>query len=405
MAIEIRPATREEMSDFGLIGAYVFAGQFGDGPVNRTSTAIEPEWTLCAIVDGEMASIFATIPFTMRAVGKAMACGGVSAVGTSPEHRRHGHLRAVMTEAISQMRDRGQSVSFLWPSQSAIYQRYGFSNMGVHRSYSVDTADIAFFDGDFGESLVRRESEDDCFDTIKQLYIEFVGNRMGYLHRGRQTWRLGMLEHDEADGPVQIAVSRDADGAANGYIIYTMRAGRVQHRTRSDEIKVRELVWLNADAYRSLWGFLKRHDLVGAVRWANAPGDDPALELFMEPRLLQANDGGSVLFRMVDVPTALASRGYVNEGAVTLRVTDDTIAPWNEGTWTISVANGNAEVAPSRARPDITIGVKALASLFTGYRSADELSRWGLLEGTDDGVLRANYLFATPSAPHCPDHF
>lgn len=405
MAVEIRPATREEMHDFGLIGAYVFAGEFGDGPVNRTSTAIEPEWTLCAFVDGQMASMFATIPFTMRAVGNAMAVGGVSAVGTLPEFRRQGHLRAVMTEALRQMRDRGQSVACLWPSQSAIYQRYGYSNISVQRSYSIDTVDIAFTDGNFGSSTVARESEADCFDTIRKLYAEFVKDRMCYFHRGQQTWRMGMLEESAEDGPVHIAISRGDSGAPNGYVIYTLRGGRVQHRARNQEIRIRELLWTAPDAYRSLWRFLKSHDLVGAVKWGNAPSDDPALELFMEPRLLHSDEGGGVLFRMVDVPAALQARGYVNEGAVTIKVTDDNLAPWNEGTWAITALDGAAEVSESTGRPDITISVKALASLFTGYRTARDLLNWGSIEGSPEDIRRAGHLFETPYAPHCPDHF
>ena len=44
--------------------------------------------------------------------------------------------------------------------------------------------------------------------------------------------------------------------------------------------------WRGADAYRSLWSWLARHDLVGRIVWTRAPIDDPALELFVEPRLL-----------------------------------------------------------------------------------------------------------------------
>jgi len=57
------------------------------------------------------------------------------------------------------------------------------------------------------------------------------------------------------------------------------------------------------DAYRSLWSYLARHDLVGCIRWENVPMDDPAPDLFAEPRLLQtALDEGAWL-RVVDVRT------------------------------------------------------------------------------------------------------
>src|SRR5262245_6549863 len=121
--IEIRPARTDEMSQFGLIAAYVYAGAFGDGPDNVVSQNNLPEWTLCAFVDGRMATSYSCIPFTMRANGRAVALGGVSAVGTLPEHRRLGLLRAITTRSFEDMRARGQSVASLWASQAAIYQR------------------------------------------------------------------------------------------------------------------------------------------------------------------------------------------------------------------------------------------------------------------------------------------
>jgi predicted acetyltransferase len=64
-----------------------------------------------------------------------------------------------------------------------------------------------------------------------------------------------------------------------------------------------------------------------------------------------------------------------------------------------------ATVTPSRGNADITLSVKALASLYTGYRSARQLSQWGMLEGDDAAVERATQMFATRYAPHCPDNF
>ena len=48
MTIEVRAARADEMDQFGLVGAYVYAGAFGDGPDNVVSQNNRPEWTLCA---------------------------------------------------------------------------------------------------------------------------------------------------------------------------------------------------------------------------------------------------------------------------------------------------------------------------------------------------------------------
>ena len=72
MTFEIRAARAEEMDDFGLMGAYSYAGTFGDGPDNIVRNSQRPEWTLCAFDGDTMVTSYATFPFTIRANGLAM---------------------------------------------------------------------------------------------------------------------------------------------------------------------------------------------------------------------------------------------------------------------------------------------------------------------------------------------
>ena len=404
MDIEFRPATAEEMGQFGMLAGYVYGGAYGDGPDNLVASATRPEWTLCAFEGSRLVSSFSTIPFTMRANGVALPIGGVSAVGTLPEYRRRGLVRCIMTQAFSDMRDDGRPVAALWASQAAIYQRFGYTMASVLRSYAVDTADIHFHDDDDGSGRVERLEMTSGYDQIKDVYVRFVADRMGYLHRAQALWRLGPLEEREADGPVHIALSHGASGP-DGYAVYTLRENRRDHPARSQEIVVRDLAWLSPDAYRSLWMFFKRHDLVGRVRWNNAPSDDPAIEYFLEPRMLDARDGEGFWLRLVDVAAALRGRGWTTDGDVSITVRDDSLAPWNTGNYRLTVSDGVADVTSCAGATDIQLSVKALASLYAGRRSARELFAWGLLDGGEDAILRADTLFATRHAPHCPDHF
>ena len=405
MSIELRPATAEEMGQFGILGGYVYGGSYGDGPNNIVATANLPEWTLCAFDGARLVSSFCSIPFTMRANGNAMAMSGVSTVGTLPEYRRQGLVRRIMTQAFADMRERGQSVAALWASQAAIYQRYGYAMASVMKSYVVDTADIGFYDGNDGAGRAECLDVESSYDLIKQVYIKFISNRMCYLHRAKALWLNNALEEIEADGPINVALSRDESGEPDGYIVYTLRAGKRDHASRNQEIVVRDLAWLSPDAYRCLWTFIKRHDLVGRVRWDNAPADDPGGEFFMEPRLLHARDREGFWLRMIDVEAALEARGWDDEGQISIEIADDLLAPWNAGTYTLTTANGAAEVTRDSGAGDIRLSVKALASLYTGIRSARQLNAWGLIEGESAAIRRADALFAMRYAPHCPDHF
>ena len=405
MSIEIRQATAEEMADFGILGGYVFGGVFGDGARNVISEDILPEWTLCAYVDGVLASIFSDIPFTMRANGRAMPLAGVSTVGTQPEYRRRGLARRIHTQAFGRMREAGQPVASLWASQAAIYQRYGYAMSTAAWSYTIDTVDIRFHDGDGGSGRVERIDLDTGYDTLKDIYIQFVADRTAYLHRAKALWLRNALEPVKADGPVWVAVCHDHEGTARGYVVYTLRGQKVEHPARDQELVIRDLAWLDADAYRSLWSFVASHDLVGSVRWSGAPVDDPAAEFLMEPRMLNARSQEGIWSRIVDVPTAFAARGYDVAGEVTVEVEADAQTPWNDGAWHLECSPEGAHARSSRETPDIRLNVKALASLWSGFRSASELARWGLVEGDRQALARADDVFRTRHAPHCPDHF
>lgn len=405
MTIEIRPAAEHEMPQLGMISAYVYAGSFGDGPDNLVRNVNRPEWTLCGFDGDKMVASFSTIPFTMRALGKSVNMGGISAVGTIPEYRRRGLLRRIMTKALANMHEAKRPVAALWASQAAIYQRYQFAMTTVLRRYRIDTVDIGFNDGDGGSCVVERHEIENCFESVKQIYIQFVADRMCYLHRSGALWQLQVLNEAPADGPVMVAIASNEVGEHVGYLIYTMRGGRVNHPARGQELKIRDMAWLTPDAYRSLWRFIASHDLVGAVTWDSAPVDDPAPELFTEPRMLDTKDTEGCWFRIVDLGRALGARGYGNAGNLVISVPKDELAPWNEGTWQVDVENGSAKVTASARSPDIETSIKALTSLYTGFRSARQLAAWGLMKGDSKAISAADGIFETPHAPHCPDHF
>ena len=405
MSIEVRPARADEMDQFGLIGAYSYGGAFGDGPDNVVSRSNRPEWTLCAFVDGRMAATYAVAPFTMRANGRAVALGGVTAVGTSPEYRRQGLVRAITVRSFADMRERGQAVAALWASQAAIYQRYGYAVASELVSYRVDTVDIALGGGDDDGVRVARVDGEAGHAAIKRLYIDFVANRFGYLHRSKQLWLNNTLSSSETTGPAYVAVATDARGEHRGYVVYHLRDGKTGHPTRGQEITIKDFVWRDAGAYRALWNFIARHDLVGRVVWGRAPVDDPAPELFVEPRLLNRQTRDGLWLRLIDAPRALAERGYSTSGTLTLEIAPDALAPWNGGRFKLECSPDGATTTPTTERAQVSLSGKALASLYSGFRTPRQLAAWGMLVADDAAIDRATAIFATYHAPHCPDHF
>lgn len=412
MTFDIRPATAQEMGQLGLMGAYSYGGAFGDGPDNKVATGTRPEWTLCAFdperiqADGQatMATSFSAFPFTTRVNGRGVAMAGISTVGTRPEYRRRGLVRQIITRAFAQQRERGQSVAGLWASQAAIYQRYGFAPAGGLREYKVDTSDINLLDqGE--EPIVQRFDGVEALDAVRQIYKEFIAQRTGYLHRSKSLWLNNVLAPPTEDGPVYVAVV-GSQTAPTGYLVYTLRAHRVAHKSRGQEIRVRDFAWLDKTAYTALWRYLARHDLVGRVVWNTAPVDDPAPDIFVEPRMLHTHDLEGTWWRLVDAPAALAQRGYDVEGSLVLRIAEDDLAPWNVGSWRVEYGPEGAEVITTHGAADVTVSIRALSSLYSGHSSARHLANARLIDVTDETALaRFDQMLRTRFAPHCPDHY
>lgn len=139
-----------------------------------------------------------------------------------------------------------------------------------------------------------------------------------------------------------------------------------------------------------------------------------------QPRLLHTEQTEGTLWRIVDVAPALMGRCYPGgvkgpHRCLQITIADDDLAPWNNGTFLMTVGDtgfANVEKLSDSAMHDacaassICLGVKALASLWSGFRSAVQLSAWGLLEAESEASLwHANAIFATEKAPHVIDHF
>ena len=210
---------------------------------------------------------------------------------------------------------------------------------------------VRFNENDTELLKVSRHLPGEVLDLVKGLYREFVLDRMSYLHRSTALWMNNVFEEGE-DGPVYVAVAFDSD-EPTAYVAYTLRAGKVNDRARPQEIKILDFAWLTSQAYRSIRQYLGLHDLVGRITWETAPIDDPAYEMFQEPRLLHAEDHEGAWFRVIDVPAALENRGYFEEGEIVVEVFGDDIADWNNGKFKLEVSQGEAIGQSTKESPDL----------------------------------------------------
>ena len=350
-------------------------------------------------MDGRLASTFGAWPFRVRLNGRSVAVAGITMVATLPEFRRRGLLRTVMTKALADQRDRGQSMAMLWASLGAIYQRYGFGLASLDVGYEVHPRFIAFADGGRAPGTVRLHTREEARPIFEALYKEFSAPRNLMIQRAAGMWDIRQQGDRQHFG-----VYSDESGTPRGFVGF--ETGTDVSLSPNQTIDVNDWAYLDLEAYRGLWEFLGAHDLVSRIRLARMPEDDPAPFLFLDPRELHRRTADAMWLRLTDVAAALPQRPYGEADALTIRVLDE-LCPWNDGTYVLETTG--AESSANRADgadPDLTMPVSALAILLAGARSATQLARAGRLEAADERVLgRADRVFATAYAPWCNDSF
>jgi predicted acetyltransferase len=173
------------------------------------------------------------------------------------------------------------------------------------------------------------------------------------------------------------------------------------------ELTVSDFIALDLNAYRGLWEYLRRHDLVGTIRMQGCmPEDDPAPELLLEPRMLQRRTSDGIWMRVVDVEAAMPQRPYGSRGELTFAVHGDDMCPWNEGTFLLETDGPTTSIRRIDRAAELVVSPNALASLIAGHRSATYLYRAGRLDAPEPRALAvADALFRPEYAPHCPNGF
>ena len=120
------------------------------------------------------------------------------------------------------------------------------------------------------------------------------------------------------------------------------------------------------------------------------------------------NQGYTVLLRIVDVEAALRSRPVADPDLrteLTLEVRDGS-APWNQGTWRLSVEGGQVAVEPAKGEGDLALDAGVLAPVFNGYVTPSKAAASGLLRAaSEDALRRADAFFAPVQRPYFPDRF
>ena len=408
MTLEIRPITDEEVERAEFITMYSFnSPERRDmaAAVERARRIFPNDWSLASFEDGEMTAFIRVMPFAMRVNGRGLSFGAVGPVVSAPEHRRKGHVGALLRRALADMRERGQVLSGLHTPHPTLYRRYGWEIASLRRQYVFAPKEIELMAQPSERGRFRMLQADD-WAQADRVYRLHSATRNGPLHRGELWWREAIF--GTAGGqpvPSDVALWENGHGEPQGYVVFV----QVTNPQDPEDYNfwVRELVALSSDAYLNLVLYILRHDLPRETTWS-ASADDPFLSLVADATKVKVEEEYDLLLRLCDVEGALKLRPFANHEqpvSLTLQVSDGS-APWNEGVWRVEVADGATNVEKTSGEADLTLSATALAPIFNGYISASRAAQAGLITARDEQSLAtADALFATSYPPFCADGF
>ncbi|MEU2026242.1 GNAT family N-acetyltransferase [Streptomyces sp. NPDC016469] len=399
--MEIRPTTDEDLEVF-VETVHTAFGQFPETPIadgGRWWSALEMDRGLLAVApDGKPVGTAAAYSFELTLPGgKPVPAAGVTAVGVVPSHRRRGVLGAMMRHQLAEVRERGEFLSVLLASEAGIYGRFGYGpatstarlTVPRHRAeWAAPRGEAA--DEDTGSVEVLRRA--DCGEILEAVYDRYRRAQPGALSRPHRWWELGAGQPPVSRAPRYVAVHRDADGTPDGYASYSTEAGT---------LTVDETIALGGAAFTALAGYALGHDLVSQVVFRHLPPEHP---LRWQLADLRAGEIGGLTdwlwVRLLDVPRALTERGWCTDGELVLDVDDPFLG--EHGRYLLTVRDGRAECVPTDRRPDLSLDVRDLGSVYLGGTRPSTLVRAGHIRAHDPAAAaRADALFGSDLSPHC----
>lgn len=338
----------------------------------------------------------------MSTPGGSVATSGLTRVAVSSTHRRQGILRALMRRHLDDARARQQPVAALWASEGQIYGRFGYGLAVLRQALSVERDRSAFAGEPEAPASARALDEDEAVALIPPIYEQARRSTPGMLSRSEAWWRIRRLHEwsPSDEGPLH-RVILSFDGVPEAYVLYRLRHRWDELMMPTGSVSVLEAIGVSPRGTRAAWRFLFDIDLMKRIEAQILPTDHPLLLLATEPRRLGLRTADAVFLRVLDVPAALAARGYGADHRLTMRLADE-FYPDVAGTYTLE--RGVAK--RSDDSPDLALHIRALGSVYLGGFTWRQLAEAGQVSELREGAIaRADALFRADRAPWCPEVF
>jgi predicted acetyltransferase len=294
-----------------------------------------------------------------------------------------------MRAQLADLAARGDVFAALHASEPVIYSRFGYGVATIARDLWLDAKRARLRDDVPVEGTVRLLDDDEVVPALSAAYPALQPTRAGLMGRSDQWWALGFTRRIRTDHQL-VAAHHAPDGHIDGWVAYKPAAPRSADVRANPTLYVFDFQAETQGVANDLWRYLLGVDLIDEIMVYFRPLDDPIEAMLADSYALRGESEGELWLRIVDVPTALATRTYGAAEPVVVEVVDPVL-PANSGCYRIG-PHGTERMAGA---PAITMDVAALAMVYLGTWRPSTLADIGRITVTDPAALpAADRLFA-----------
>jgi predicted acetyltransferase len=352
--------------------------------------------TRTLFIEGQIASAFLIIPFHIWVNDKKVPMGGIAAVVTPPEFRKRGFVRTMLEKSVSDIKQMGLPVSILFARLQHMYRKFGWETASNIKEYTIHPEDISIMPETGGKVEVSGKMD---VKTLMSLYETYAQSKTGMLVRNSGYW------NDVVIGNKNVYLYKNPVGKAEGYFISQTIADGMVNGFGKFKLDIKEMVTLTHGARTGIFSFLKQ--LLPQIQTITfkAPVDDLSSSYFSSTDINIGISRGYML-RVTDIKSAFAAKSYPEDirGQVIFTV-EDRVASWNNGTFSMQIEDGKAEVRKSTKPGLFSCNINTLSQLFSGYLDLNQAYSIGAIQcSSPKKLVEANALFKA-STPFMNDFF
>ncbi|WKY48771.1 GNAT family N-acetyltransferase [Eubacteriaceae bacterium ES3] len=303
---------------------------------------------------GKLAAQIAVYPLEVNITGNIYKMGYITGVATYPEYMGMGLMSALMQESLENMYKRKQHISFLYPFSHPLYRHKGWEVVSDKMTFTV-------LDHQLPKNIevagrIKRVSESS--EDLIALHDKFARQTHGCLVRNELVWE-EYWRWDVED--VTVAIYYSTDEQALGYLVYLIE---------NDVFHVKEMVYLNQEARKGLWGYIAAHEsMIKEVVGSNYYNHTVSF-LFGDSDMKETIRP-YIMARIVDFQGFISEYQFTEpeiDENITFQIKDEVLQ-WNNRSFTLRFIGGRADLILDQISENVVeVDIGILTCMLLGYK-------------------------------------